>query len=71
MYFLLTCNFRAVAQGRYTWTIATDMLISAAQFWLIKKVGEAGNLYGWYGMICGGGIGSVIGIWLTKKVFKE
>jgi hypothetical protein len=71
MYFLLTCNFRAVAQGKYFYTISTDMMISAAQFWLVKKIGEAGNLNGWYGMIAGGGLGSITGIWITKKIFKS
>jgi len=38
LYFLLTMNYRAVAQARYGWTILTEMLISAAQFWIIRKV---------------------------------
>jgi hypothetical protein len=32
LFLLITINYRAVAQARYGWTIATDMLISAAQF---------------------------------------
>jgi hypothetical protein len=32
LFLLVTVKYRAVAQARDGWTIATDMLISAAQF---------------------------------------
>lgn len=69
LFLLLAVNFRALAQARYGWTILTDTLISAAQFWIIRKVGSAESLVAWYGFVCGGGMGSATGIWFTLKVF--
>jgi hypothetical protein len=72
MFVLVTVNFRAIAQARYGWTIFTDMLISAAQFWIIRKVGtSAENLVAWSGFVVGGAAGSSLGIYLSKKVFKK
>jgi len=71
-YFLVTLNFRAIAQARYGWTILTDALISAAQFWIISKVGRsADSLVALCGFICGGAGGSSLGIYLSKKVFRK
>jgi hypothetical protein len=48
------------------------MLISAAQFWIIRKVGaSAENLVAWSGFVVGGAAGSSLGIYLSKKVFKK
>jgi hypothetical protein len=70
LYLLVTVNFRAIAQARYAWTILTDTLISAAQFWIIRKVGgSAESLVALSGFICGGAGGSSAGIYLSKKVF--
>jgi len=70
-YFIVTCNFRAISQGRYTWTVLTDMTISAFQFWLIRQIAESGTIIAWLGMVCGGGIGSMLGIWVTKRFWHE
>jgi len=70
LYFLVTVNFRAIAQARYGWTILTDALTSAAQFWIIRKVGgSAESVVALSGFVCGGAGGSSTGIWLSKKVF--
>lgn len=72
LFLLMTINYRAVAQARYGWTIATDMLISAAQFWIIRKVGgSAEDVVAWSGFVCGGAAGSATGIYLSKKVFAN
>ena len=72
LYFLVTLNFRAIAQARYGWTILTDALISAAQFWIIRKVGaSAENLVALGGFVCGGAVGSAAGIYLSKKFFRK
>jgi hypothetical protein len=72
LYFLMTLNFRAIAQARYFWAILTDMLISAAQFWIIRKVGaSAESAIAWSGFVCGGAVGSGLGIYFSKKVFKN
>ena len=72
LYLLITVNFRAIAQGRYGWTVFTDMLISAAQFWIIRKVGSsADSVIAWIGFVCGGAGGSSTGIYLSKKVFSK
>ena len=72
LYLLVTVNFRAIAQARYGWTILTDTLISAAQFWIIRKVGgSAESLIALGGFVCGGAIGSLAGIYLSKIVFRK
>jgi len=72
LYLLVTVNFRAIAQARYGWTILTDTLISAAQFWIIRKVGgSAESLIALGGFVCGGAIGSSAGIYLSKIVFRK
>jgi hypothetical protein len=72
LYLLVTVNFRAIAQARYGWTILTDTLISAAQFWIIRKVGtSADNSIAWFGFVVGGAAGSTVGIWLSKRVFGK
>ena len=59
MFLLLTVNYRAIAQARYGWTVITDVLISAAQFWIIRKVGSsAEDFLAWSGFVCGGAAGS-------------
>jgi hypothetical protein len=72
LYLLVTVNFRAIAQARYGWTILTDTLISAAQFWIIRKVGgSAESLIALGGFVCGGAIGSSAGIYLSTKIFRR
>jgi len=72
LYFLVTVNFRAIADARYGWTILTDALISASQFWIIRKVGtSADSTVAWTGFVCGGAVGSTIGIWLSKRLFGK
>ena len=71
LYFLVTVNFRAIAQARYGWTILSDTAISAAQFFIISKVGSsAESLVALIGFVCGGAAGSSLGIFLSKKLFR-
>jgi hypothetical protein len=65
LYFLLTCNFRAVAKGHYILTVITDIIISAVQFFLIKRIAESGTMFAFAGMVSGGGLGSVTGIYIN------
>lgn len=72
LYLLVTLNIRAIAQARSVWTILTGTLISAAQFWIIRKVGtSADNSIAWLGFVVGGAVGSFLGIWLSKRLFGE
>ena len=72
LYLLVTVNFRAIAQARYGWTVLTDTLISAAQFWIIRKVGSsAEDVVALSGFVCGGPMGSSAGIYLSKKLFRK
>ena len=72
MFALITVNTRAIAQARYRWTILTDILISAFQFLIIRKVGaSAENWVAWSGFVCGGAVGSSLGIYVSKKWFGK
>lgn len=70
-YFMLTINFRAIAQGRYIWMASTDLLIAGFGFFVIKKVAESNSNAAWVGYTLGGMVGSIIALWVTKKVFKD
>lgn len=68
-YFMLTVNFRAVAQGRMLWTFITDLAIACVSFFILKKVQESKTRWEWAGYTLGGAFGSVLAIYLTKMIF--
>ena len=66
-YGLFAVNMRACAQGRYFWTVATDILIAVLSFTMIRMIGEAGSAMEMASYAAGGGAGSVLGMWITKR----
>jgi len=69
-YFLVTANYRAIAQGRYFWTAITDLLYATVQFYLIKKIADSKQTgVALVGYVSGGVVGSLTAIWLTKLIF--
>lgn len=72
LYSLVVANGRAYNQGHYLYTLATDMMISAFNFWFAVKFIEGKDNRTWpalLGCVLGGGAGSLCSIWLTKLVY--
>jgi hypothetical protein len=70
-YFLVTVNYRAIAQANYPWTAISDLTYAGAQFILIKKVAESKSKTAWLGYTLGGVVGSFGAIWLTKILLGQ
>jgi hypothetical protein len=69
-YLVVTVNMRAVSAGKYRWTAITDGAIAGVGFLAIKEVATAHSSLAWAGYVFGGIIGSQVGIWLSKRLWK-
>lgn len=72
MYFVLCANFRAVAIGLKAATATTDVLITAQAFISKKLCIDKSDARTWWvgaGEACGGGLGSILSIYVTQKLF--
>jgi hypothetical protein len=70
-YGVVCWNFRAVAQARYGSIGVSDMLCAAISWTLIKRIGEAKSHWAQAGFILGGACGSLLSVWITKRVFGQ
>lgn len=70
-YLLITVNYRAIAAGKYLWTAVTDLVFAALAFFLIQRVAHASTTEAWAGYTLGGVAGAQVGIWLSKRLWKE
>lgn len=74
LYALIVANGRAYNQGNYLATIATDMMISAFNFWFAVKFIEGKDnrtKAALAGCVLGGGIGSVCSIAVTVWMYGK
>jgi hypothetical protein len=74
LYFIICANFRAVAIGLKCATATTDVLITAQSFVSKKLAIDKEEARTWWvgaGEAVGGGLGSILSIILTKKVFGQ
>jgi hypothetical protein len=71
MFLIITVNFRAVAKGWIKTTVATDCRIASLGFTLMKLVVEAKTVAEMLGYVTGAGLGSVCGMWLTRRWREE
>jgi predicted alpha/beta hydrolase len=69
-YFIVTFNYRAVAEVSYMGTFVTDVLIAALAFSSIKRVAEATTWHERVGYIVGGSIGAQIALFLSTYFFR-
>ena len=65
-FILLVVNIRAIAHVQYVWAIATDGLICLLGWTLLRKIASAEGWASRAGYVCGGMIGSFVGIWITR-----
>ncbi len=74
LYGLLVANGRAYVQANYLATLASDMMISAFNFWFAVKFIEGKDNRTWpalAGCVLGGGTGSICSIALTVWVYGK
>jgi hypothetical protein len=74
LYGLVVANGRAFNQGLYSWTLGSDMMISAFNFWFAVKFIEGKDnrtLWAMAGCVLGGGTGSICSIFTTKLLYGQ
>lgn len=69
-YFILTFNYRAVAEVSYVGTFITDVMIATLSFSSIKRVAQAETWHERVGYVIGGSIGAFIALFLSTYFFK-
>ena len=73
IFFFLACaNMRAVALALKSATVATDMMITITAFTSKKFAIDKEEARTWYvgaGETIGGGLGSLLSIWVTQRIF--
>lgn len=72
-YSVCTISWRSVAQANYVHSVMIDMVYGAAAFFIIKKVANQDDksYWGFAGYTLGGGIGTVVGIWISKQLLGQ
>lgn len=67
-YSLIIINGRAYNQANYLVTVISDAFFGFYGFYIIKAVGDTKHRWSVVGYVLGGVVGSVAGIWLSKKM---
>jgi hypothetical protein len=69
-YCIVCISYIALNKGSYVWTFATDIICGLNSFFIIRKIAttETKNTLGLVGYVLGGATGSVLAIWLTKRI---
>ncbi len=70
-FFIATLNYRYCAKGYVGKTIATDMMIAANGFFVIRLVSEAESAWEMLGYVLGAAVGSYAAMWWTKGVTEQ
>ena len=65
-YIVLTVNFRAIANVQYAWAGGTAMLAAFLSYTIVRRVARDETWATVYGMMVGGGLGDISGIYLTR-----
>lgn len=68
-YLLITVNYRAIAQGRYLATAASDFAFAGVNYLILRKVVKSDSAAGWLGYTIGSTLGSLLGILITKFIY--
>ena len=65
-YTVLTINFRAIANQQYFWAWATSVGAAFLSYTIVKRVTKDETWATVLGMMCGGGLGDLTGIYITR-----
>lgn len=71
-FFIIVANTRAFTQGNYVWTAITDTIFSAQGFVMFKLMADNKEARTWWaglGCTLGGTCGSLLSIWVTKRLY--
>ena len=68
-YFVITWNFRVIAQAHYFSIAVSDMCTAAVNFTLIRKIASADSRMARTGYILGGAAGSLLATFITQKLY--
>ncbi len=66
-YGLNAASFRYVARGNYLGVASTDAVIALFGFYMIQEVAHTQTWIACLGYVSGGVLGSLAGMWLTRK----
>lgn len=69
-YFIVTFNYRAVAEVSYVGTFVTDILIAALTFASIRRVVSATTRHEQVAYVVGGCIGAQVALFLSTYFFR-
>lgn len=65
-YVNLTINFRAIGDGQYFWAWLTSMSAAFFSYTIVRRVTKDETWATVFGMMCGGGLGDLTGIYITR-----
>lgn len=68
-FFIIVANTRAYTQGLYFWTGVTDMAFGLLNFAIVKRVTAAETWTERIGYACGGTVGALVGIYVSKHLY--
>lgn len=66
-YLILTINFRAIAHAQYAAAGTTAALAAVLAYFIVRRVVHDDSRWGLAGMISGGALADMAGIWLTRS----
>jgi hypothetical protein len=67
-YFVLTFDFRTVAQANYLWAAITNLIIAMLTFTVLNRVSESKSTWDRFGYAVGGTCGTMVGIYISKLI---
>jgi hypothetical protein len=68
-FFVIVFNMRAVAAGLKVATVLSDMVFSAQNFYVIKRVADCDTKAAFFGYTIGGAAGSLVSLYATRWLF--
>ncbi len=69
---IITINYRAVAQASYVWSVLTDLIVGGLSYFVVKKIAKSKESKAqWIGFAIGSGVGTAIGIWISKVILGQ
>ena len=69
---IITINYRAVAQASYVWSVLTDFVVGSLTYFVVKKIAKSKSSKAqWIGFTIGSGVGTAIGIFISKIILGQ